>query len=230
MNHEIINQKLVVEYETYFPELLLLFNDEIKPKLSLPLLMHVYPEYDKLDKRLMVVGQETKRWFSTLSDNSENVQNVLKHYRNFELAKNYYSSPFWRFNKTLFKKLNPNNNPHGLLWTNLSKIDQNGKGVNDFVRKTNKAGYKLLVKEIEITKPDTVVFLTSWKEDTTLKSLFNGLNFKKVEDLPYNYLIRLESKLLPFNSFRTYHPRFLNSKRSKYSINDLIGKILSNCE
>ena len=178
----------------------------------------------------MIVGQETKGWYSTLSDPTKSPTQIINCYKKFELGRDYYNSPFWRFNKNLFAKLNPAKKPNGLLWTNLSKVDQNGKGVNQTVRQKNKAGYELLVKEISITKPDTVVFLTSWREDETLKATFGKTSFEKVEDIPYQYLVRLKNENLPYNTFRTYHPRFLNdSSRSKYTINEIIDKIKNNC-
>ena len=177
----------------------------------------------------MIVGQETKNWFDVLSNTNINVKDILNCYKGFELGKNYHNSPFWRFSKNLFSRINPGANFKGSLWTNLSKVDQEGTGVNQFVRSTNKMGYELLIKEIEITKPDIIIFLTSWKEDDTLKNLFNKLTLRNIEGLPYKYLIRLDSALLPVNSFRTYHPRFLNdSNRSDFSINEIINHIMNN--
>ncbi|KAA5544048.1 hypothetical protein [Adhaeribacter rhizoryzae] len=230
MNHQEKNELLMAEYEIYFSELQTKFDEETKATLSLPLLMHIFPEYDNLARKVMVVGQETKGWYGALSDTTKNPTNIIGCYKKFELGKDYYSSPFWRFGKTLFSKLNPSNNPNGLLWTNLSKVDQNGSGVNQDVRKKNKAGYDLLVKEIAITKPEIVVFLTSWREDDTLKATFGKVTFEKIEDIPYEYLVRVKNENLPHNTFRTYHPRFLNdSTRSKYTINEIIEKVKNNC-
>lgn len=230
MNYQEKNDRLMAEYEDYFSELQTKFDNETKATLSLPLFMHVFPEYDNLDKKVMVVGQEIKGWCSTLSDTTKDPTMIVECYKHFELGKDYYNSPFWRFGKTLFSKLNPNNKPSGLLWTNLSKVDQNGSGVNQSIRKKNKSGYDLLIKEITITNPEIVVFLTSWEKDETLKATFEKIAFENVEDIPSEYLVRVKSTNLPYNAFRTYHPRFLNdSTRSKYSINEIIVKIKNNC-
>jgi hypothetical protein len=228
MNHQQLNTDLYKEYDRYHFELQQLFGIEEKRTLSLPLLMHVFPEYDNLNKKLLIIGQETKGWHSTLADQSIDLSKILNHYKEFELAKTYRyrNAPFWRFSKALFKKLNPESAPNGLLWTNLSKVDQNGAGVNHVVRKKNKAGYELLLKELEIIKPEVVVFLTSHKNDESLKQTFKGLSIQPVEGIPDPYLVRLKHDTLPINSFRTYHPRFLNDgSRSKYSIDKMIELI-----
>jgi hypothetical protein len=230
MNYQQKNELLFTEYQRYLGHLLTTFDSEIKQELSLPLFMYVYPEYDHTSKKTMVVGKETKKWYSTLADNTQSTERIIEHYKEFELGVDYYNSPFWRFSKTLFNRLNPTNAPNGLLWTNLSKIDQNGAGVSQEVREKNKAGYELLVSEIGITAPDVIVFLTSWAEDEYLKRTFGELSFEKVEDIDFNYLVRLRNDKLPFNTFRTYHPRFLNdSTRSKYTIDEMIEKIIKNC-
>jgi hypothetical protein len=221
------NKQLSSLYEDYLKRLSNLFDLHERHDYSLPLFMEVFPEYRNVAMKLMIIGKETNGWYSTLADDEMmNVEKIVECYRKFELGKGYYHSPFWRFSKKLFLELNPSSDITGLLWTNLSKIDQNQTTPGQNAEEKNFEGYKLLEKEIEITKPNIVVFLTSWKMDYLINKVFPGAEFHKVSAPDSIYLARICHPALPSKTYRTYHPRFLNSYSSRYRIDDIIGYIL----
>lgn len=223
--HSIINDKLIKEYSRYLANLRDLFNPELRKQMSLPLFMHVFPEYEKLESKVMVVGKETYGWYGNLAETEKLfAEKIVENYKTFELGRTYYNSPFWRFSKKLYRSLNPDKDLNGLLWTNLSKIDQNQTTPDYEHVENNFDGYKLLEREIELTRPDAVVFLTSWNQDELITRIFPRVEFQECKNIESRYLVKLSHDKLPENTYRTYHPRFLNSLTSKYSIDEIIER------
>jgi len=199
--------------------------------ISYPLLIHAFEEYQESNNKIMVIGQETNGWIGDLDftlSSHDIVVKSIEHYKEFELGNNYYNSPFWRFCKKAKSVLTKSSNLKEIVWTNLSKFDVDESTPNKDIRNRNKKGYALLKKEISIFKPDIILFLTSWKNDEVLMSIFDDVKISKIDDYSGKYLSRVVSNDLPVNSFRTYHPRFLPTKKSKYNENEIIKMIKNN--
>ena len=235
-----MKEKLLDLYTNYFSKDKL--KDEEILNFSRPFLIDVNDDYINSNNKVMIVGQETYTWYGLYRDflNENNgVKKSQEIYKNFMLKnKANYNSPFWNF----FNKLEENSNAI-FIWNNVYKletieylehIDKLGKKVGFSLLFKNK-NYQyliekirlfqrdILIKEIEILKPNVIIFLTGHPYD----SLFMDKQFNNIEnfyhDIDEAILLkidkwkfgRFENEYLPYKTYRTYHPNYLNRASSK---------------
>ena len=97
--------------------------------------MDVFDNYEKMEKKVLFVGQETHSWGQMNLEPT--LQELQTNYSNFNLGKSadykdnkplrYLKSPFWNFSRSFFYNINLQNaevsrKTNGFLWTNISKI------------------------------------------------------------------------------------------------------------
>lgn len=172
--------------------------------VSWPHFIHVPATYfdERLKFRLLVVGQETRGWEQWPAVSPES---IIEKYKSFDLGRGYWFSPFWQAAHRLHRLINTSGPERGFVWSNLVKISQRKKRPERTIENKS-CGLELLQKELEILKPDAVVFFTGPKYDERLKTTFPGL--KPIGVTRYIDRIKLDRQL-PRRSFRTYHPRWL---------------------
>jgi hypothetical protein len=218
---------------------------EEERNFSRPFLMNVKEDYIKSSKKVMIVGQETFGWYGTYEqflNEKDSVEITQKIYDKFlENCSNDYNSPFWNF----FNELKKVNSDASIIWNNVFKFETvdylntpealNNKYGLSSLSKMKKYRYLIdkikalqkdvFIKELDILKPDVVIFLTGHPYD----SLFMDWQFKDIS-IFYQSIEEAENqgidkwKLgqfrndhLPLKTFRTYHPNYLrrSSKLSK---------------
>ena len=242
-----MNQQLKELYETYYSELLEK-KDLLPEKVSSPLFMSVFDEYETVNKKILIIGQETHSWCGDLGDH--NPQVLLDEYRTFELGQKVcygekckegilriLNSPFWNFSRRLFVNVNypeqertrENRLKKGFLWTNISKIDVGGATPCDEVNLINKSGFELLRKEVEIVKPDIVLFMTGADYKDEMQDYLN-LHFTDVFKTECEktsiYQLNHSDKSFPKNTFKISHPRYLYGTKTHNIILDKLLKIV----
>ena len=243
-----MNQQLKELYETYYSELLekkdLLM--QLNKDVSSPLFMCVFDEYETANKKILIVGQETHSWCDYLGD--YNPQELLDEYKIFELGQKVgfgkkpdilriLNSPFWNFSRRFFVNVNyleqertrGNRLQKGFLWTNISKIDVGGATPCDEVNLINKSGFELLRKEVQIIKPDIVLFMTGADYKDEMQNYLN-LHFTDVFKTECEktsiYQLNHSDKSFPKNTFKISHPRYLYGTRTHNIILDELLKIV----
>ena len=159
---------------------------------------------------IMFVGQSTGSWeyFTTIIEGMEITYNFLLNQK--------YSSYFWNFTDYVEEYINgPTNRPRlNYYWSNLFKIvDPNGNMVKDtsFIDEYIKS-IQTLTYEIDIVKPDVLIFLTGPTLDNCLNSLFDNVTFYPMNGLN-NVLYKMtagnNSMYFPEYTYKTYHPQYL---------------------
>ena len=97
-------------------------------------------------------------------------------------------------------------------------VIKNGKKEEiDMIRSVSSG---LLLKEIKILKPTSVIFFTGPHYNETLYKEFGGIVLEKFMDYETNHTAYLNHPVLPKKSIRTYHPGYLN--REHWNILDKI--------
>lgn len=208
-----------------------------KPGLSAPFLIKYSEEYIAQPLRLMVVGQETFNcWYRTSTDIeiSSFIQDQMDEYAKYvNKEETQPQSPFWQAIKLLKRGLNLSlhKNNKNIIWTNICKYDYNGKRPSIEIQKEildafSIDGRYILLDEIEIFKPDVIVFFTGPQYDWYFEKIFGPELHKKQIDP--NFSIRGFAKIelknvLPEHTYRLYHPNYL--RRTK-SLDDVINKII----
>ena len=178
-----------------------------------PLLMSPNKIYQNQSKKLLIIGQQTNWWEYNIND----IDKQMKSYEGFNVGENYYASPFWNIIRKL--ELVLGNDKCSCTWTNLNKFDlDSGRPYGNYELEISKLD-SILIKEIQILKPDICVFFTGPSFDGRLKSIFDNILFTKVDNWGINQLSKLTHPNLPKLSFRTHHPKSL---RIRYLENDFI--------
>lgn len=236
MNASELNERLQNVYQRYLEKTYAL---EWPEGVSAPLLMHVFEEYTTVPCKILVVGQETHRWGQMST--KPGVPELQSNYARFCLGKaaNYgegrkprcLTSPFWNFSRALFYNFNNQANgiirkTNGFLWTNISKFDAHATTPSQELQEKNRAGFELLKTEIEIVRPDVVVFLTGTKYNHWLDELFNC---ERRAILDNNYLSQLVGITLADKPlmFQTMHPRTLVMNKRYH---DVLTHLQSSCK
>lgn len=197
---------------------------------SEPFIMVLPKHQNEQAPLLMIVGQETngygdKKDFSgddkSFHASQEWATNFMNEQLNTYSDKNIYYSDFWKFIRVLKRKLNEKKGEINICWNNLDKIhyklvDQNNciklykedeKYLNQVIPHTDKT---LLQTEIDIVKPDAVLFVTGPNYGLSMKTALQQDNI--TEPTLDNPIVKINSNI---NMFWTYHPAAKFSKNVK---------------
>ena len=169
--------------------------------LSHPLLISIPEAYLSQKEKLLIVGQQTNGWCVG------SIDDLLECYKEFNFGKQYFSSPFWNVTRNLEKFLKID--PFAITWSNLNKCDFNGSRPNKKLEQEIYSKFPVLTGEIGLLKPDIVLFFSGPNYDSHLKRIFPKCKFINVSGFLERQLCRVEHQVLPFNSYRTYHPKYL---------------------
>jgi hypothetical protein len=200
---------------------------------TLPLFLRSHDWYENSEIKIMIFGQETNGWYE-MYQHGKTIEEIRYKYAEFFISGYCYNeycrkyrSHFWKGIKEIINLLEKKSTGKriGNLWNNLVKMGYNGRGKN-FPKKFYSELVKphlnnLIAKEIEILKPDYIIFLTGPGYDWILKDVFGTLDKKKVE----GFLDRELCEIIIPNvkkSFRTYHPTYLYGWGKKKHIKDKI--------
>ncbi len=214
MNYQ---QRLRDLYESKWDEL---YNELVQidgdPMLTIkatnPLLLSVKDEslYSSADIKVMIFGQETNGWH----EEDDNVEGIMSGYDRFYNTGYCYSygGQFWngynRFlsllkNKFQGKKIEA-------VWNDIIKIGKsNAKGTPpDYIYQVEQSKFNVIKNEIEILKPDLVLFLCGHGYDSYIRNNFEILGLTGIEPFNSNQLASMKIEGINL-CFRTYHPGYL---------------------
>lgn len=211
--------------------------------ISCPFLLGVSEKYIQAQNRIMIVGQETNGWSTYKSD--ESIEDVQKwaidyldyqlHYSNDPALKKKFkrrnSSPFWGFFKQFSKDdIVP-------CWNNVDKAQLYNDGktkplsltmetaLNCVLPDSNKT---LFQKEIEITQPLLIVFITGPAYSRTMEAALNLKNGSLENAKPslQNGCVDItEIAGLSVPTFWTYHPAYIHRKSTPLCRDEIIQTI-----
>lgn len=195
-------------------------SDEFRDKPTSPLLISLedYDEYESADIRLMVFGQETNNWFGEFNPN---MMEVLGLYESYFLSGDWMLDKkrvFWRGLKPYLDGIRekfPEKN-FSFIWNNLSKVGKISKGSSPkYIRDVELEYFSVIKAEIEILRPNIILFFTGFKRDEDIKSIFSTARFESISGFPIDELASISS-IAGSNVFRTYHPYAVNSFGKSY--------------
>lgn len=234
-------------------------NEATKGKLSCAFSFGVSNHYIEAKKKIMIVGQEANgHTFDYKNWGLENWQKWAVDYLDYQVYGekphnrdfSTNSSPFWHFIRELSKD-------YGVCWNNLDKvrryIQNNGVELtedylleyNDYDKNKDRSrlhekifdSKSLLHKEIEIAKPNIVIFAVGPKNPyyhSLSLAFFDGDKVDEhlnVRGIKYpqiknnNFCCEISEDLnLDMPAFYTYHPHYLSRKRI---LNNVIKNIIT---
>ncbi len=215
-----INTELKNVYTELFPQLskqIFTINNNLsrENKATNPLLLKVDQKYIDAKIKIMFFGQETNHWHTEKDGTGQfhgEIEPLLDLYEHFYLENRCYSygGQFWnginRFKQHL--KLSEIDKS-AFVWNNVVKIGKCGKGnpIKE-VLDIQKHYFNVITTEIEILRPNYLVFFSGPNYDYLIKELITPVGFSAITNFKERQLCILET---PFNirALRTYHPNFL---------------------
>lgn len=240
-----VNEQLLELYNSKYPELkkaLFDYNSKIMDKTTEemcatnPLLIKVNSEWENSNLKILIFGQETNFWAREAGNNQNDslfcgdVDPVINVYQDFFLGNQMYNSPFWNEFKRIKNSLDNENKKISVLWNNVIKIGRQGIGNVEEINIITKKYFDVIKEEINILKPDVIIFFTGPNYDNHIQNFISDFEFKQIADYDTDKLCEL--KLIDFDNIqkviRTYHPQYLylNKLRKEY-IEKIISEITS---
>lgn len=185
--------------------------------------------YPESSVKLVIVGQQTntwKKWKDMQSLHSDVcLRRLLEVYRSCEYDKPS-SRPFGSGSYRLRQAVSPEAEPKSFVWTNLIKLDDANALPNEELMKIVRQHLYLLPRELKILKPHSVAFLTGINYDWLIEEQFPEVKFVPAKrNIPVKELARVVYPTLPYPTYRTYHPGYLN-RSGKLSLLDELGKLI----
>jgi hypothetical protein len=211
-------------------------------KASPPLLLVPHERWTSAHVKVLVVGQETRRWVYDPNDIGE-AGDPIKTFRDFVQAEHgvdamcslyrWYAlgrvhpklnSPFWRGFRAIDSAVNHARD--AALWTNIFKVNVNGSVMRNCrtaeISALQRAQKGLLREEIQILGPDVVVFFSGPRYDSALRFEFPDMELSALSRRRSPAVVAVvRAAGLPPRTIRTYHPEYLQRSRQL----GLIGEI-----
>lgn len=177
-----------------------------------PLLISPPNDYAASTLKVMYFGKETNGYEGSFRE-SKGVQHLMRIYDAFanQGGARKYGKHFWnavsKFNSA-FSKVDRS---ISFTWNNVIKVGKDwSMGMPpESVVKWQQNWFRVIRKEIEILKPDIVIFMSGPHYDKFIEGIFGPLTLVKVGSRPERQLARIANCNLPPASFRTYHPNYL---------------------
>jgi hypothetical protein len=220
-----INDDLYVLYNKYWCDftdaghrLVLKHKAHPNDKPANPFLIKVDEEaYESSDIKVMIFGQETFGWCGGFG---KSICYCMTAYEDYFTKLGYKTNKpnFFEgvdFFKDALNKACPNKKIY-YIWNNISKVGRyEAKGVTPAIRALERTTFPVIREEMEILKPDIVIFLSGNREHDILFSFpdakFSPLGVKlpsKSGNKQFEPVYQVTSSLLPKNSIRLYHPSY----------------------
>jgi hypothetical protein len=214
-----INSELKALYSGKWEKLtkeldIVLSNDNMSIKPTNPLLISLKDENEWInsDIRLMFFGQETNDWYNSFNGDIDLIiSKYLEDYLSGYFQKTYRGA-FWN-GITRFEDLLKGKYPShsiSMIWNNIIKIGKSGdKGAPpSYIYEIEKQHFFVINEEIEILKPNLLVFFTGPYYDPEIQLNFGQIEYQAINQFNINQLAQINIPNVP-NAFRTYHPGYL---------------------
>lgn len=209
-------------YQQYWPSYLTNIKDACSEPAAFPFLIEPEQSYLEAESRIMICGQETCCWGEKEYGKQTapvTVPQMLEVYRRF-VWDGGYNSPYWNFVNRI-KIVHPEK---GFVINNIVKIGRRYEsGCSDEINDKALQYFPVFRQELQILKPDMIVFLTGPKYDWRIQKVLGPFRKEPVrEGSSCLDLISFEDKSLP-QAIRCYHPGYLRrNKLTDVYLKDII--------
>jgi hypothetical protein len=181
---------------------------------SLPFLGAFTDGYVASRQRLLVVGQQTRGWshlgqggWGEHGANPELIPTLMEFYSSYLSGPAKKRGWFLGAAKTFQGALNPAGPEYGFAWRNLFIVDEAGRKP----REQHHAAIRSITplqEEIDILRPEVVVFMTGHIYDFTLKHYFGPSSLERYDSqLNPDHLLRVRLPWKDMLGLRIPHPR-----------------------
>ncbi|CAB1221344.1 hypothetical protein [Acinetobacter bouvetii] len=219
-----INNELKSIYEAVWDNLLKdLYAFEDANEYTAPLLLKFPDDYFKSEnKRIMFFGQETRGWQNKIDNELPSIEKIMNVYQRYFIENNMKyrdqktkkmisRSSFRSGIVNLRGGLKKRNLSIDLIWNNINKIGRHGEkvGVNSRVREIEFEKFNVIPQEIELLKPNFLIFFTGPYRDKEILNKFPNLTIEKHLKFSSKELVLVKNAEGEIVGLRTYHPNYL---------------------
>ncbi len=195
--------------------------------------------------KVMIFGQETYGWFDREVGILLSISRLMDGYCGFFLdesyLKGYLGSSFFNgfkfFKNNILKYKGLEESEVVFIYNNISKIGKGylvdaktggkipQKGVSDKVRKIERDFFPVVAREIDIIKPDLIIFMTGPNRDGDIKFHLPDIVDPLLAtdtDSPSRALAIVKAERHTFKAIRVYHPSFFKGFNNKLKNNAMV--------
>ena len=148
-------------------------------------------------------------------------------------SKSTFMQAFERIEKILKQRSDLKDKKINIIWNNINKLGKSGqrKGMSNELRQIEKESFLVIQKEIEILRPDLLIFLTGPYRDRDIKANFPDVIITKstICDDKEKTVFKRKYAFLQHPSFkkavRLYHPNYYRGCTNLY-LEELINQLL----
>jgi len=204
-------------------------NLEDGEQASNPLLIQLPDEqaYKSADIRMIVFGQETNNWHHQFQTN---IGKTLDWYASFLEARTHNGKgTFWNSARRFKGQLEEESNSKTveLVWNNVFKVGKTKRGKpGEEIRHVEKQDFDVIQQEIDILKPNLVVFFSGPYYDKHLGSRILGYEVQPVLDGYPGREVEFWKLNGGIQAVRTYHPTYLRRSKQEGEIFNYIIDLL----
>jgi len=202
-------------------------------KVAYPLFLKTDEEYENGNKKLMIFGQETYGWDPSSDPEfygPNMTDNLMKCY--YYILRGDHNTTFFQVAKKFVYKLQEKfqNNTVSYSWNNIVKVgykeNKSGYSIDFYEKYLKPNSNKIINMEIEILRPDYILFFSGPNYDNVLNDVFNNPKRIAVKGVPERQLCEIVIPNVK-KAFRTYHPNYLQRQKitDKY-LNIIIKEIM----
>jgi len=173
MKDKSVNEKLFNLYESNWDNLIEGMKD-LKTNAAHPLLIKVDEGYEKSDVKVMIIGQETDGWAGCFNEKFHSIEFLMNLYRAYyykgrfkDQKRAFWNKKNFKFFEVKLKKyfVEKEQKSVAFIWNNISKIGKHGRGKpGENIMGLERRSFNILKNEIEILKPDMIIFTTGRRE------------------------------------------------------------------
>ena len=210
--------------------------------------------YSKADIKIMFFGKEPDGWAQDNATDRFDVPGLMAEYENFLDDRYEVSGKSGFFNQgSNFFKVGINKIMEGvekllndypdkrvsMIWNNISKLStrkKNGGGpVTPFIHEIEKKCFQVIPKEIEILKPDIIIFYTGPGENSYYKYITEDDNFtfisepEQLDSLDKYDVVKLPIKEVKL-AYKTWHPQAMNKELREQVYGAILADIKENID
>lgn len=211
-----LNEQLRAIYEIYYKEFIHNVKDMgsyvVQPTNPLLICIDNEDKYQASDIKILFFGQETNDWEGPCGKDINHLTSIYKKFFG-EVKEGRHGGPFWNVVRDFIKSVKQNNPDQKIdyVWNNILKIgraDTKGTPTPEIIELQHEY-FPAIRAEMEILRPDVVVFFTGPYYDQYIKHEFPDAEFINIQDMKEYEICKIYSNKLPARTFRTYHPQYL---------------------
>lgn len=194
------------------------FDEKHLSELSAPLLISISEAYLSAPVRIMFVGKETNGWWGKLGTYyaaEDALAALMKRYQ-VQMRKSKWPGRFFQMLSRTAQELT-GAQTDAIAWTNLMRTDwEHGKGFSrnskEFSAALTKMSQEMLRFEVELLKPDVIIFACGVSYDSVIKSTFPSRTNSESIVKRALWQFKIDETLC----FRSQHPQAIRKKNSTF--------------